>query len=145
MAEIVPSQSILKVGLGCRCPRCGEGRLCDGFIRLRPSCEACGLDYGFADPADGPAFFVMMTMAFPVTAFGIWFELAYEPAFWVHLVVTLPLILLACIPIIRPLKGVFIASQYIHRAEEGRFDIQQRPPAAQTTTVIDRAARVSPV
>ena len=126
MPAIVPPQSILKVGPACRCPRCGEGRLFAGFIKLRPACEACGLDYGFADPADGPAFFVMMTMAFPVTAFGIWFELAHEPPLWVHLVVTLPLILLACIPIIRPLKGVFIASQYIHRAEEGRFDIQSR-------------------
>ncbi|WP_238178864.1 DUF983 domain-containing protein, partial [Methylobacterium dankookense] len=47
-------RSPLSVGLRCRCPRCGEGRLFDGFITLKPGCEACGLDYGFADPADGP-------------------------------------------------------------------------------------------
>lgn len=114
-------QSLLSVGLRCRCPRCGEGRLFNGFLTLRPRCEACGLDYGFADPADGPAFFIMMTMAFPVTAFGIWLELAFDPPLWIHAVVTLPLLLLACVPIIRPLKGLFVASQYINKAGEGRF------------------------
>jgi uncharacterized protein (DUF983 family) len=116
-------QSLLAVGLRCRCPRCGEGRLFDGFITLKPRCEACGLDYSFADPADGPAFFIMMTMAFPVTAFGIWLELAYDPPLWIHAVITLPLLLLACVPIIRPMKGLFIASQYINKAEEGRFGV----------------------
>ena len=65
----------------------------------------------------------MMTMAFPVTAFGIWLELAYDPPLWIHAVITLPLLLLACVPIIRPLKGLFIASQYINKAEEGRFAV----------------------
>jgi len=126
-------QSLLSVGLRCRCPRCGEGRLFDGFITLRPRCEACGLDYGFADPADGPAFFIMMSMAFPVTAFGIWLELAYHPPLWIHAVVTLPLLLLACVPIIRPLKGLFIASQYINKAEEGSFAVPKAPGAGPAT------------
>ena len=120
-------QSLMSVGMRCRCPRCGMGRLFDGFITLKPGCEACGLDYGFADPADGPAFFIMMTMAFPVTAFGIWLELAYDPPLWVHAVVTLPLLLLACVPIIRPLKGLFIASQYRNKAEESRFAVPRAP------------------
>jgi hypothetical protein len=64
----------------------------------------------------------MMTMAFPVTAFGIWVELAYEPPLWVHFVTTLPMLLLACIPILRPIKGILVASQYINKAEEGRFE-----------------------
>jgi hypothetical protein len=31
------------------------------------------------------------------------------------------LLLLACVPILRPMKGLFIASQYINKAEEARF------------------------
>jgi uncharacterized protein (DUF983 family) len=67
-----------------------------------------------------------MTMAFPVTAFGIWVELAYEPSLWVYLVTTLPFLLLSCIPPIRPFKGMLVASQYVHKAEEARFEIPQR-------------------
>jgi uncharacterized protein (DUF983 family) len=47
--------------------------------------------------------------------------------------VTLPLLLLACVPIIRPLKGLFIASQYINRAEEGRFAVQKAPGVSPTS------------
>lgn len=75
----------------------------------------------------------MMTMAFPVTAFGIWLELTYDPPLWVHAVVTLPLLLLACVPIIRPLKGLFIASQYINKAEEGRLAVPKAPVSGPTS------------
>src|SRR5919206_3664181 len=118
LSEVQPP---LTVAVKSVCPRCGRGRLFQGFLRLAPRCNGCGLDYSFADPADGPAFFVMMTMAFPVTAFGIWVELAYEPPVWVHLVTTLPMLLLACIPILRPIKGILVASQYVNKAEEGRL------------------------
>jgi uncharacterized protein (DUF983 family) len=112
---------ILKVATRSKCPRCGEGKLFDGFLTLAPRCDACGLDYGFADPADGPAFFVMMAMAVPVTALGIWIELAFEPPLWVHFVTTVPFLLLTCIPPLRFLKGALVASQYVNKAEEGRL------------------------
>jgi len=120
--KLSTKDSILKYGLKCRCPECGQGRLFNGFLTLAPHCEACGLDFSFADPADGPAFFVMMTMAIPATAFGVWIELAYEPVLWVHLLTTLPFLLLSCIPTIRPFKGMLVASQYASKAEEARFE-----------------------
>ena len=54
-----PPLSPLKTGVRCRCPRCGVGPLFQGYLTIRKECTNCGLDYGFADPADGPAFFVM--------------------------------------------------------------------------------------
>jgi uncharacterized protein (DUF983 family) len=116
------TDAVLKYGLNCRCPKCGKGRLFNGFLTLAPRCESCGLDYSFADPADGPAFFVMMTMAIPATALGVWIEMAYEPGLWVHLLTTLPFLLLSCVPTIRPFKGMLVASQYFYKAEEGRFE-----------------------
>jgi uncharacterized protein (DUF983 family) len=129
MEQSAAGTSILKVGLLGRCPRCGKGHLFKGFLTLAPRCEVCGLDYSFADPADGPAFFVMMTMAFPVVAFAVWIELTYNPPLWVHLVTTLPFLLLACVPILRPFKGLLVASQYVNKAAEGRLaPAPQTPP-----------------
>ena len=31
-----PSLSPIRTGLACRCPRCGKGRLFQGFLNLRP-------------------------------------------------------------------------------------------------------------
>jgi len=115
-----PRLSPLKTGVLGRCPRCGQGRLFDGFLKLRASCETCGLDYSFADPADGPAFFVLTFGCLPAAVFAVWLEVAYQPPYWVHLVTTLPLIFLTCLPPLRRLKGWLVATQYIYKAEEGR-------------------------
>lgn len=85
------------------------------------------MDYSFADPADGPAFFVMMFMCVPAVAFPLWLETNYAVPVWVHLVTTLPLILLTCIVPLRPLKGWLVASQFFYEAEEGRLAQLQNP------------------
>jgi uncharacterized protein (DUF983 family) len=104
-----------------RCPRCGQGKLFNGFLTLAPRCDVCGLDYSFADPADGPAFFVMIFACIPSVFFAVWAELTYEPTIWFHLFVTAPIVALTCIPPLRPLKGWLVASQFYHKAEEGRL------------------------
>jgi uncharacterized protein (DUF983 family) len=117
-------------GLRGRCPRCGKGSLFSGFLKLAPRCEVCGLSYDFADPADGPAFFAMMIMSFPVLGFALWYDAAYQPSWWGHLLVSLPLLLLLCVAPLRPLKGWLVCSQYYYKAEEGRLAPQERPEAA---------------
>jgi|GEM_PF-5076239 len=62
-----PPVDPIKVGLQGCCPRCGRGKLFDGFIKLKPRCSACGLDYAFADAGDGPAVFVMLIVGFLIT------------------------------------------------------------------------------
>ncbi len=93
----------------------------NGFLTLKPRCEVCDLDYGFADPADGPAFFVICFACVPSMLLGVWFEVAYEPAWWAHLIVTIPFMALTCIPPLRPLKGWLVSSQYFYKAAEGRL------------------------
>jgi uncharacterized protein (DUF983 family) len=116
-----PTLSPMKVGIRGLCPRCGKGKIFDGFLTLKKQCPECGLDLSFADPADGPAFFVMCFGCIPAAALACWIEVAFVPPFWIHLVTSLPAILLTCIPPLRPIKGWLVASQYVHKAEEGRL------------------------
>src|ERR1700681_2679050 len=81
-------------GLSCRCPRCGKGKLFQGFIEVRPSCTACGLDYSFADAGDGPAVFVILIAGFVVVGAALIVEMLYEPPYWVHALLWGPLILM---------------------------------------------------
>lgn len=111
----------IQTGVRGLCPRCGQGHIFQGFLKLKPRCDVCGLDLSFADPADGPAFFSTMIMSFPVLGFIWWLDATFEPAIWIHLVVSLPLLLLACILPLRPLKGWLVASQFFHKAEQGRL------------------------
>ncbi|EJW11470.1 hypothetical protein A33M_3083 [Rhodovulum sp. PH10] len=112
-------------GLRGKCPRCGRGRLFDGFLGIRPRCEVCGLDYAFIDSGDGPAFFVMSFSSLVVVAAALITEIAYQPPFWVHAVLWLPLILITTLAPLRPLKGLLIGLQYRNKAAEGRLGPDQ--------------------
>ena len=121
-----PKLSPIRTGLACRCPRCGKGRLFQGFLNLRPRCEACQLDYAFADAGDGPAVFIILIAGFIVVGCALVVDIKYEPPLWLHAVLWLPLILVTTLLPLRSMKGLMVALQYHHRAAEGRMDIGPR-------------------
>ena len=123
-----PPLSPFETGIRGRCPRCGRGRLFQGLLALRKNCEVCGLDFSFADPADGPAFFAICIAGVPSVGFAFWMDITFEPPYWVHLVTTLPFLAAFCLLPLRPLKGWLVASQYFYKAEEGRQISDQTPP-----------------
>jgi uncharacterized protein (DUF983 family) len=108
-------------GLACRCPRCGKGKLYSGFLTLRPSCAACGLDFSFMDSGDGPAVFVIMIAGAIVVTAALITEVKYQPPFWVHAVLWLPLTLAVTLWPLRAIKSLLIALQFHHKAAEGRL------------------------
>jgi uncharacterized protein (DUF983 family) len=122
MNDEYPPQSPTSVGFAGRCPRCAQGKLFKNFLDLAPACDVCGLDYKFADAADGPAFFVMSIAGFILVGAALWIEFTFDPPFWVHLLTTLPLALIFCVGLLRPLKGLMVALQYRNKAEEGRLE-----------------------
>jgi uncharacterized protein (DUF983 family) len=117
-----PPLSPVTTGLAGRCPRCGKGALFQGFIGLRPRCESCGLDFAFIDAGDGPAIFVILLAGFVVVGCALVVEFLYQPPYWLHAVLWIPLILLVTLAPLRLIKGLLIALQYHHKAAEGRLD-----------------------
>ena len=117
----------IRRGLAGRCPRCGKGALFAGFLNVAPRCENCGLDFTFADSADGPAFFVMSFAGFVVVLAALIVEVAYQPPYWVHALLWVPLILAMTLLPLRPAKGLLIALQFHHKAAEGRLIGGDRP------------------
>jgi len=113
-----PGLSALATGLSGRCPRCGRGRLFAGFLRTAPRCEVCGLDLSVQDSGDGPAAFIILIVGLLVVGGALIVEVAYGWPVWLHLLVWLPLTILACLGLMRPFKGVLVALQYKHRRHE---------------------------
>ncbi|MEA2823496.1 MAG: hypothetical protein QOJ86_5500 [Bradyrhizobium sp.] len=120
--DTLPSvtQSAMR-GLVCKCPRCGIGKLYAGFLTLRPACEKCGLDYAFIDSGDGPAVFIIMIAGAIVVACALIVEIKYQPPFWLHAALWLPLILATTLLPLRSMKALLIALQFHHKAAEGRL------------------------
>ena len=108
-------------GIACRCPRCGGGKLYAGFLSLAPRCDACGLDYAFIDAGDGPAIFIIMIAGAIVVACALIVEVKYQPPFWLHAALWLPLIAATTLLPLRAMKSLLIALQFHHKAAEGRL------------------------
>lgn len=117
-----PPVDPIKVGLQGCCPRCGRGKLFDGFLKLKPRCSACGLDYAFADAGDGPAVFVMLIVGFLIIGLALWFDSVFAPPVWLHALIWFPLTVIVSLLLLRNFKGIMVALQYRNNASEGKID-----------------------
>lgn len=119
-AGLSPIPAIAR-GLRCRCPQCGQGQLLSGYLTPAGKCGHCGLDFSSADAGDGPAVFVILIAGFFVVGLALVTEIFWRPPYWVHAAMWIPLMLLTTLGLLRPFKGVLMALQLHHKAEESRF------------------------
>ena len=114
-------------GLRSRCPNCGEGRLFRSFVKTVDDCEICGqhLDHHRAD--DLPAYLVVFIVGHVVVGAFMGVEAGSDMALWQHLAIWIPLTILACVALLRPIKGAIVGLQwalYMHGfgGEEDRIE-----------------------
>jgi len=112
------SVSILEAALRCRCPRCGKGKLYDGYLQVAERCQSCGLDLRKADSGDGPAVFLIFIVGALVVALAFWLESAAAPPMWVHMAIWPAFTLIVSLALLRPAKALLIALQFRHRASD---------------------------
>jgi uncharacterized protein (DUF983 family) len=113
--------SALVASLLGRCPRCGQGALFSGYLKVAPRCTACELDYALFDAGDGPAVFVILIVGAIVAGSALFVEVRYQPPYWVHAVIWIPLILFLSFAMLRFAKALLLVLQYRHKAGEGRL------------------------
>lgn len=107
-----PVQPALLKGALCRCPKCGKGRLFNGYLQHVDACASCGEDYSRIHAADGPAFFTMSISGLLLIPL-LWVSFLYfGENVWGTLIVTLGVITALTLLMLRPIKGMFIALQW---------------------------------
>jgi uncharacterized protein (DUF983 family) len=107
------------VGLLCRCPRCGEGKLFSGYLKITPVCAVCGLDLKFADSGDGPAVFVIFLVSPIIILLALITGALISLPPYVHLIIWIPATIILSMALLPPFKATLVALQYRHDAHEG--------------------------
>jgi uncharacterized protein (DUF983 family) len=95
-------------GLRGRCPHCGEGHLFRSYLKVNPTCPACGVDLARYPADDGPAYFTMLIVGHLVIApllFIPWVWQAPPAAVIPVALVFLTAVTLGFLPLV---KGAFI-------------------------------------
>ena len=116
----------VETGLKGRCPACGEGNLFAGFLKFAEDCEACGLDLRDDDAGDGPAFFAMFTVLIIIVPMALAFGMITGAPMWLVMLIWSPIIIGACLWLLRLLRGVMFNIAWRRNAREVRAkDIAQ--------------------
>ncbi len=113
--------AIWETGLKGACPRCGATTLFEGPVKFTSRCRACGLDYAEFNVGDGPAAFLTLIVGGLVVGLALFVELSFSPPFWVHILLWLPLTVVAVLYGLRLAKGILLALEYRNAAREGRI------------------------
>ena len=119
-----PPQSAVSNGLKGLCPRCGQGKLFTGYLKVPDECGNCHLDFSFSDSGDGAAWFVMLIAGTLAMAGVLFVELTWRPDWWVHVLVAIPLAVVLPLVLLRPIKGILLNQQYLTSAEQGKLDLK---------------------
>ncbi|PIW27926.1 MAG: hypothetical protein COW30_08910 [Rhodospirillales bacterium CG15_BIG_FIL_POST_REV_8_21_14_020_66_15] len=105
-------------GIRGRCPRCGEGRLFSGYLKVADSCDVCGMSFHGHDTGDGPVVPILLIIGGIVVGLALALEVLYEPPVWVHLLLWIPIGTLLTLGAMVPLKGMAVGLQYKYRSTE---------------------------
>lgn len=106
--------------MACKCPRCGQGALFDGYLSLRPLCRVCQLDYANADSGDGPAVFAIFIVGFVAVAVAFIVRFSMGAPIWLAFLLSTGIAIGLILVILRPLKATMVALQYVNKAAEIR-------------------------
>ena len=115
---------MFSLGLRCRCPRCDEGKIFVGYLKIPDVCSVCSLWIAGHDVGAWPVVPAMLIIGSVVVGAALYVEFAFEPPWWLHIVLwtssVLGLVLLGILP---PLKGLPVALQHRYRTtkEDGRL------------------------
>jgi len=100
--------SALRRGAAKSCPVCGQGRVFAGYLRPVEACSSCGTRLAALRADDAPPHAVIFLAGHLLLPPILWVERAHQPPMWLHMALWLPLMTLACLMLLRPVKGAVI-------------------------------------
>ncbi len=99
-------------GLGGHCPACKEGRIFSRYLKVQPSCEACGHDLAQYPADDGPAYFTILLVGHLIVGPLFFFPVIWETSAWIMLPILMGSLTAAVLLILPRVKGAFIGLLY---------------------------------
>ncbi|MFI5001225.1 MAG: DUF983 domain-containing protein [Reyranellales bacterium] len=105
----------LRRGWRGRCPRCGEGTLFYGFLKMRNHCPTCDLALEPFRADDAPAYFTILAVGHIVVPLVLLLErYGHQPPLWFHAALWLPLSVILALLLLPRIKGGVIALLWAH-------------------------------
>jgi uncharacterized protein (DUF983 family) len=110
-----PFWPAVRTGWRGRCPNCGEGRVLQGYLKLKPTCEHCGLELSKARADDGPAYLTILVVGHLMVAAMLEVFIVYRPEPWTMVAIFGAGTVALSLFLLPRFKGVFVGIQWAKR------------------------------
>lgn len=107
-----PMMRAIGLGLACKCPRCGQGKLYRKYLKVAETCDHCGLKLSEARADDFPPYIAIFIVGHVLVGYMLHAEMSgpVDPMFYVWTMIPLSIILpLVMLPSI---KGAVVGLQW---------------------------------
>lgn len=120
-----PVKPALWRGWRRRCPACGEGRMLEGYLKVRPACPACGEVFSHHRADDGPAYMTILVVGHLMAPLLMWAFVEFRPSPWVLVAIFTAGCVGLSLFLLPRFKGALVALQWAKRmhgfgADDGR-------------------------
>lgn len=92
------------------------------MTRFSPKCRGCGLDFDQYNVGDGPAAFLTLIVGAVILGLALAVEANFHPAFWVHVLLWVPLTIVAVVGSLRVSKAILLILEHRNQAREGSVE-----------------------
>lgn len=99
-------------GLKCRCPRCGEGKLFDKWLKVSPQCSHCGEELYHERAQDFPPYITITIVGHIVVTLVLMVEANIELSMTTHMMIWIPLAFALSLAMMQPIKGGVVGMQW---------------------------------
>lgn len=110
LAKTRPFKTGFLRGLSHRCPDCGQGRLYRAYLKITPTCEACGHDLSAYRADDGPAYFTVLLVGHLVVAPMFFFPFVWETSPLITVPVSVTALTSLILLLLPRIKGAFVGA-----------------------------------
>lgn len=102
-------------GINRQCPQCGRGQLFEGYIKTRPACECCGLDFSGHQADDAPPYLTILIVGHLAIPLALASKQLFDPPMWMQFLTWLPIMIISSLLILPASKGAMIGLQWANR------------------------------
>ena len=112
--ERLVSPSIMR-GAACKCPKCGEGKLFQAYLKVNDTCPNCHEELFHHRADDLPPYLAIIIVGHLLIGAMLHMEMAWSVSPITYLATMLPLSIILPLAMLPSLKGGVVGLQWAHR------------------------------
>lgn len=104
----------LKHGMAGKCPKCGEGALYRGYLKVADQCPVCREDLSHHRADDAPPYIAIVIVGHLLIGLMLHLEMSWHIPAWTYLAIMVPLAIVLPLAMLPAIKGGVVALQWAH-------------------------------